>query len=124
MPLTLAVAATAGHVQAVMAPPPNFTTSTKASGGKAAAQSSAGSATGSAAQQQAALNRMLATYTRDQSHGIDAGTLSVLGKQILAAAKAIGQHVTLPQAPANTGAVSTAPVQNAASGLGKVDVVA
>jgi hypothetical protein len=49
---------------------------------------------------------MLVKYTYDQSHGMDATTLSTLGKQIVAAAKALGQHVTLPQAPA---AVAAAP---------------
>ena len=49
------------------------------------------SAAGSSAQQQAASNEMLATYARDISSGVDAGTVSKLDKQIMAAAKALGQ---------------------------------
>jgi hypothetical protein len=55
--------------------------------------------TASKAQQQSALNQLLVKYTYDQSHGTDAQVLSALGKQITAAAKLLGQHVTLPQAP-------------------------
>ncbi len=69
---------------------------------------------------------MLAKYAYDQSHGVDGHTLSALGKQITAAAKALGQHVTLPNAPANPGqgtatdsAQSTAP-----TGPGRVNVTA
>ncbi len=46
---------------------------------------------------------MLAKYAYDQSRGVDSSTVSALGKQILAAAKALGQHVTLPKAPATAG---------------------
>ncbi len=65
---------------------------------------------------------MLATYARDQSHGTDARTLSNLGKQIMAAAKAIGQHVTLPRAPAGT--ASATPAASAVQQKGKVNVTA
>jgi hypothetical protein len=40
---------------------------------------------------------MLAKYAYDQSSGSDPGVLSALGKQITAAAKAMGQHATLPR---------------------------
>jgi hypothetical protein len=64
-----------------------------------ATQSSAASSATSSAQQQAALNQMLVKYTRDQAEDADPQILSALGKQITAAAKALGQHVTLPHAP-------------------------
>ena len=53
-------------------------------------------------QQQAALRQLLAKYTYDQARGTDQTTLANLGKQILAAAKALGQHVTLPRASSPT----------------------
>jgi hypothetical protein len=67
---------------------------------------------------------MLVKYARDQSHGIDAATLSMLGKQIIAAAKALGQHVTLPTAPAGAGATSATRAASAAVAKGKVNVTA
>jgi hypothetical protein len=67
---------------------------------------------------------MLATYARDQSRGTDAGTLSNLGKQIMTAAKAIGQHVTLPHAPAGDGAASATPAARTVQEEGKVNVTA
>ncbi|HEX3401527.1 MAG TPA: hypothetical protein VHT74_14485 [Acetobacteraceae bacterium] len=70
-------------------------------------------ATASRGQQQATLTRMLAKYSYDQSRGGDPAALSSLGKQITAAAKALGQHVTLPRAPAS-----------AAPETGKVNVTA
>jgi hypothetical protein len=87
----------------------------------AASQSSAASAAQSREQQQLALNRMLVTYTRDQSHGADPATLSSLGKQITAAAKMLGQHVTLPKAPVSSAATVAAP---AAARKGSVSVTA
>ena len=84
----------------------------------AASQPSAASAAQSREQQQLALSRMLVTYTRDQSHGADPATLSSLSKQIMAAAKALGQHVTLPKAPASAQAAP------AATPKGKVSVTA
>jgi hypothetical protein len=66
-------------------------------------------------QQQAALRQLLAKYTYDQARGTDQGTLSNLGKQIQAAAKALGQHVTLPRAPSSTAPSSTAPSSTAPS---------
>lgn len=69
----------------------------------------------STAQQQAALRQLLTRYTYDQSHGVDAATLTKLGRQITSAAKALGQHVTLPRAPA---------AQAPATPKSKVDVTA
>lgn len=57
---------------------------------------------------------MLTKYAYDQSHGIGETTLSALGKQIMAAAKALNQHVTLPRAPA-AAAASAAPNQGKVS---------
>jgi hypothetical protein len=65
------------------------------------AAATSGQATGaSRAQQLAALNQMLNKYQIGQSHGESAAVLTTLGKRILAAAKTLGQHVTLPKAPA------------------------
>ena len=82
---------------------------------KAAVQA-ASSSTGATdtRQQQAALRQMLSQYSYDQSHGTDATTLAKLGRKITAAAKALGQHVTLPMAPAGE--------QSSASAKGKVNV--
>jgi hypothetical protein len=124
MSSTIAAAYPASQMQTVTATPPESAAPAKASTTKAPAQPSAASAAGSSAQQQAVLNRMLATYARDQSRGTDAGTLSNLGKQIMAAAKAIGQHVTLPHAPAGSGAASATPAASAAQDEGKVNVTA
>jgi hypothetical protein len=70
------------------------------------------------------LKQLLATYASDQSHGVDARTLSALGTQIMAAAKALGQTVTLPPAPASAAAAPAATATSAASGAGKVNVMA
>jgi len=56
-----------------------------------------------AAQQQAALTQLMAKYAYAQSHGAAASTLSNLGKQILADAKALGRHVRLPTGPTASG---------------------
>jgi hypothetical protein len=82
---------------------------------------STATASSASAQQRTALNRMLATYTRDQQHGADQATLSSLGKQIMAAAKTLGQHVSLPQAPANADQSSSTQTTTAS---GKVNVTA
>jgi len=66
---------------------------------------------------------MLATYARDQRHGVDPATLSALGKQITAAAKALGQHVTLPRAATNGGASTASSPTNGATD-GKLHVTA
>jgi hypothetical protein len=60
-------------------------------------------------QQQAALNRLLAKYKAALARGESGGDLPSLGKQIAAAAKALGQHVSLPKASAGvTDSESTA----------------
>jgi hypothetical protein len=111
MALTIIAAAAATHVPPGVAPSP-----------KAAAQPSAASAAASRGQQQAALNQLLAKYTYDQSQGADTRILSALGKQIMAAAKALGQHVTLPSAPAGSGPHPT--TQTAGAAAEKVNVTA
>jgi hypothetical protein len=118
--MTIAAAYPASQIQTVTAIPPEGAESPKGSATKDPAQPSAASAGGSSAQQHAALNGMMARYARDQTHGTDAGSLSNLGAQIIAAAKAIGQHVTLPHAPASPGVASATTAVTAASG--KVDV--
>ena len=112
--MTIAPVPATGHVTEISAAP------AAASATKAVAQRSSASAAGSNAEAQAALNRMLATYARDQSHGTDSRTLAALSKQIMSAAKAIGVHVTLPHAqPASVAAQgNSAPVK------GKVNVTA
>jgi hypothetical protein len=67
---------------------------------------------------------MLVTYARDQLHGADPRILSALGKQILAAAKTLGQNVTLPRAPASSGAAPATPAAASAAKKGKVNVTA
>ena len=62
--------------------------------------------------QQAALNRLLVKYKAAKTQG----DLSSLGRQIQAAAKALGQHVTLPQVTLNTGS-SPAPAPKASADL-------
>lgn len=123
MPSTVTAASPANHVPAIVAPAPAAATPAKSPAAKAVAQpaSATASAAGSVAQQRAALTRMLTTYTRYQSHGADAGILSKLGRQILAAAKALGQHVTLPHAPTSAAATPTA---RAMPANGKVDLTA
>jgi hypothetical protein len=126
MTSTITAGSTAAHVAAIAAPPPRAPAAPKATSAPATTHTSATSTAGSTAQRQAALNRMLVTYARDQSHGMDAATLSSLGKQILAAAKALGQRVTLPHAAASASAsaASETSAASAASTKGKVDVTA
>ncbi|HTI81559.1 MAG TPA: hypothetical protein VL614_14010 [Acetobacteraceae bacterium] len=81
---------------------------------KAAAQATASVST-TVAQKQAALRQLLNRYTYDLSHGSDAAALAKLGRQITSAAKALGQHVTLPTAPTT---------QASAAPKSKVDVTA
>lgn len=81
---------------------------------KAAAQATASVST-TVQHQQAALRQLLNRYTYDQSHGADPAALARLGRQITSAAKALGQHVTLPKAPAE---------QASAAPKSKVDVTA
>lgn len=93
-------------------------------GQPAAAAAPASAAASGGQQQRAALNQLLSKYKYGQSHNIAASTLSALGKQIMADAKTLGQHVTLPRAPAGAGAAPAAPVANAAPANGKVNVTA
>jgi hypothetical protein len=122
MTSTIAAAYPASQIQNVTATPSRADASAK--GSTISAQPPAATAAGSSAQQQAALNKMLATYARDVSRGVDAGTLSNLGKQIMAAAKAMGQHVTLPQAPASSGAASATSAASVPPAKGVVNVTA
>jgi hypothetical protein len=66
-----------------------------------AAQSQPSAASNAAAQ--ASLNRLMAKYKSEIARNPSAQDLSSLARQITAAAKALGQHVTLPKAPANAG---------------------
>jgi hypothetical protein len=77
--------------------------------------------TASSTHQQAALNQLLATYTRDLSRGLPPHTISALGKQITTAAKVLGKYVTLPTAAATAAAPPVASVEPA---VGKVNVTA
>ena len=123
MSSALSAASSAGHVTTIAPAPVAATTAPKGAASEATTQPSAAASATATAQGRAALNRMLATYARDQSHGIGGSTLSALGKQILAAAKALGQHVTLPQAPAPAGSEATS-APPAVAQKGKVDVIA
>ena len=64
----------------------------------------------STASQQAALNRLLAKYKAAKTPG----DLASLGRQIQAAAKALGQHVTLPKV--TLGSNTPAPTPKGAQG--------
>lgn len=66
----------------------------------AAAQSTAPSQPSAAsnAAAQASLNRLMAKYKSEISQNPGAQDLASLARQITAAAKALGQHVTLPKA--------------------------
>lgn len=121
MSSTITAVSMAGHSAPAAAPPPEVATPAKSAPAKAPAQPPAAATAGSSAQQQAALNQMLSTYARDLSHGADARTITALGKKITAAAKALGQHVTLPHAHASAGATSA---PGATPAKGKVNVTA
>ena len=110
MTMTVTPPNTAAQTATPLATPPTA----KAAAAKAAAQAPASTGT-SAAQQQAALRQLLTRYAYDQSRGMDTAALAKLGRQITSAAKALGQHVTLPHAPAT---------EVPATSKGKVDVTA
>jgi hypothetical protein len=78
-------------------------------------------AAGSRQQQQAALNQLLVRYARDQAHQTDPAALAKLGRQITAAARALGTHVTLPHAQAAE-AAPPAETANAATGAVNLSV--
>lgn len=94
------------------------------SGAAAGADAPAGSAGKSSAQQQAALKQLLAKYAYDQTHGSSAQILAALGKQIMAAAKALGQTVTLPKPPSSSAAAPATAVTSAAPHAGKLSLTA
>jgi hypothetical protein len=123
MALTITAATAAAHIPAGAAPPPEAAAQKQAVTATLAAQPSAASATASRGPQQAALQQLLVKYSYDLSQGANARILSALGKQITAAAKALGQHVTLPHPPASSGASS--PTQTVGSvAAGKINVTA
>jgi hypothetical protein len=66
---------------------------------------------------------MLVKYTRDQAEGADARILSGLGKQIMTAAKALGQTVTLPHAP-DSGSGAATPTAVGAPMMARVNLTA
>ena len=117
MALTVSAASTADHVPTTPSPP-------AAALPRPTQLAAAKPSTGSSGQQTASLNRLLGLYRRDQANGAAANVLSGLGKQILAAAKAAGQHVTLPQASSNVSAAPAATVASSPSDTGKVNVTA
>lgn len=84
-------------------------------------QAASAPAAGPPAQDAATLSRLLTQYKFDQAHGAAANTLSGLGRQIFAAAKAAGQRVTLPHSPA---AVDTATAAPTAAAAGRVNLTA
>jgi hypothetical protein len=96
MSLTIS-GASAGAVSSAVQSASATQPANNASGSTAQSSNSASST----AQQQAALNRLLAKYKADLSRGQSASALASLGRQITAAAKALGQHVSLPKAPAS-----------------------
>lgn len=129
MSISVASSSVAAHVAANVSPSLAAAPPAKVSGAKAVAPApvtSASSSSSSTSQQQAALRQLLAKYTAALSHGSDPATLSALGRQIAAAAKALGQHVTLPHAPA-VSSDETATANAAANSVaekGKVNVLA
>lgn len=80
------------------------------------AQASSQTSAASSAAAQASLNRLLAKYKTEISSQPASQNLASLARQITAAAKALGQHVTLPKASAApaTAAVSKPEPQSAA----------
>jgi hypothetical protein len=99
------------HIPNLRAPSSNATS-------PAATGSTTGSVAAPTSQQLATLKQLMAKYTYDVSHGVDATTLSNLGKQVMAAAQAAGQHVRLP-----SGSSASAPPSKAPE-AGKLDVKA
>ena len=108
------------------APPSNATSPATTNG--AAPKAGTGSTTGSVAaptsQQLALLKQLMAKYSNDLSHDVDPSILSGLGKQIMAAAQAAGQHVRLPSGSSAPAPASKAPVASSSQEAGKLDVKA
>ena len=73
------------------------------------------SSVGSNAAAQASLNRLMVKYKAEIARNPAAQDLASLGRQITAAAKALGQHVTLP--PASAGGGSETPSDSAKSSV-------
>ena len=69
------------------------------------------------AEQVAALNQMLNRYQAGLSRGESTAMLASLGRQITAAAKILGQHVTLPKAPATAATAAPASSRREAGGV-------
>jgi hypothetical protein len=122
MALSINAAPAAVQIPSNFAPPANA--ARPARSGPVAAQVTFGAPATSNAQQSAALNRLLNTYRNDQSHHAPTSTLSSLGRQIMAAAKAAGQRVTLPRGSPSAGATSATPVASPPPEATKVDVTA
>ncbi len=89
-----------------------------------APRQAAAPAAASSNQENAALNQLMAKNKADLSRGMAAGTLSGLGRQIMAAAKAAGQHVSLPSAPGGSAEAAAAPITAPAPAVGKVNITA
>ncbi len=124
MALTIAAASAAAPFQASTMLPPKSPPPEQVAAVPPVAQSSAAAGSGSKAQQQAALNQMLVKYTRDQAEGADGRTLSALGKQIMTAARALGQNVTPPHAPVNSDAGSATSTAGAGPTMARIDLTA
>jgi hypothetical protein len=123
MALTISATTPADHIPLAPAPAPRAAPTNDADR-QPVAQAPTGPAAASPAQEAAALSQLLNRYKIDQANGAPANSLTGLGRQIFAAAKAAGQRVTLPHAPAAAGAVSAAPIATAAAETGRVDVTA
>jgi hypothetical protein len=89
-----------------------------------AAPASQAAPAASPAEQQAALNRLLTKYRYDLSHDAAPSALSSLGRQITVAARAAGQRVTLPHAPASAASAPAAAEAAPAPGASVVNVTA
>jgi hypothetical protein len=119
MSMTISAASLAPHIPPIVAAAPKAAEPTKSVAKAAAAPASSGSTSASAAQEKSALNQLLAKYKADLARGMAPGTLTGLGRQIMAAAKAAGQNVpTLPRAQVSAAAAAPPPAANTASGTG------
>jgi cobalamin biosynthesis Mg chelatase CobN len=124
MSLTITASSPANLIPARSAPVSTAAVAARRATVAVAAHPPAASATTSAAQANAELNQLLSKYKNDLAHGQPASRLSGLGRQIMAAAKAAGQNVSLPRAPANSGEPAAPPVANTAPEVGKIGVIA
>ena len=118
------MSSTISSAQAVTHVPVSTPSQPKAASGASGAPAAAKPSSSSSAQQTAALNQLLAKYKADLARGMAPSALSSLGRQIMAAATAAGQHVALPRAPATSSTPTARPVTTAASQTGKVNVTA